>query len=81
MILCNSWNEYVDLYKYYKGESCGKDIKSFTGLLGNVLPKDATIKNLVFDDFHLSCDLILWNGATGTKLAFLAKGGCVSDRT
>lgn len=64
-----SWDKYVSLFTTYTGEASGMDYKS--SMIGCVLPKMATIKNLKYDDFHLSCDVVLFDGMITKKLAYL----------
>ncbi|MDD2477183.1 MAG: hypothetical protein PHI32_14900 [Dysgonamonadaceae bacterium] len=64
-----SWDEYISLYTTYSGEASGRDYKS--SMMGCVLPKMATIKNLKYNDFHLSCEVVLFNGMITKKLAYL----------
>lgn len=45
--------------------------KAKTPLLGCSIPRMVKIINLKYDDFHLSCDLKLWNGQNDGKLAYL----------
>lgn len=71
-----SWEEYCDLYKNYNGEAVrDEDIKYKdvygTLLRGCQLPKNATIVNLKVDDFHLTCDMDLWDGTPHYKLAYV----------
>lgn len=64
---CNNWNEYVSLYENYDGEAVGQHNGTMNGY---VLPKLATIKKLTHDDFHLQCELKLWNGLKEMKLSY-----------
>jgi len=43
-------------------------------MMGCVLPKMATIKNLKYDDFHLSCEVVKFDGTITKKLAYLING-------
>lgn len=39
-------------------------------MIGNTIPKSVDISNLIYDEYHLSCDI--WNGMFKTKkLAYL----------
>lgn len=67
----NSWREYVELFEFYYGEASGVDYKS--SMAGNVLPSNSVIKNIKYDDFHLSCDIITSDGKISKKLAYLIK--------
>ena len=71
-----SWEEYCDLYRNYTGEAIRdedvnyKDVYN-TFFRGCLLPKRATIKNVKIDDFHLTCDMNLWNGTPYYKFAYI----------
>ena len=47
----NSWDEYVELIK------SGKYKLVFGTLEGCILPRNAKVKDLIYDDYHLSCDM------------------------
>ena len=71
-----SWEEYCDLYRNYTGEAIRDEDVNYknvynTFLRGCLLPKRATIKNLKIDNFHLTCDMNLWNGTPHYKLAYI----------
>jgi hypothetical protein len=67
-----SWEEYCDLYRNYNGTPVGDKYNCvFNGMSGFVLPKNAEIIELKIDDFHLTCDLNLWNGTPHYKLAYV----------
>lgn len=71
-----SWEEYCNLYRNYDGEAVRdenvkyKDVYG-TLLKGCLLPKNATIMGLKVDDFHLTCDMTLWDGTPHYKLAYV----------
>jgi hypothetical protein len=68
----SSWEEYCDLYRNYDGTPVGDKYKCvYNEMQGYVLPKNATILGLHIDDFHLTCDLNLWNEAPHYKLAYI----------
>lgn len=68
----SSWEEYCDLYRNYNGTPVGDKYKCvYNQLSGYVLPKNAMIMNLKIDDFHLTCDLNLWDGTPHYKLAYI----------
>lgn len=64
---CNNWNEYVFLFENYDGDAVGQYNSTMNGY---VLPKFAIINKLTYDDFHLYCELNLWNGLKETKLSY-----------
>lgn len=67
-----SWEEYCDLYRNYNGNHVGDEYKCvYNQLFGYVLPRNATIINLKVDDFHLTCDMTLWDGTPHYKLAYV----------
>lgn len=70
IVEANSWKEYVSIYENYDGNYVDK-FKVKTQLLGYSIPRMVKIMNLKYNDFHLSCDLILWNGQNEGKLAYL----------
>jgi len=48
----DSWDEYIELIKSEK-------YKLVNGTMdGCILPRSAKVENLIFDDFHLSCDVL-----------------------
>lgn len=71
-----SWEEYCNLYRNYAGEAVRdenvkyKDVYG-TLLKGCLLPKNATIMGLKIDDFHLTCDMNLWDETPQYKLAYV----------
>ena len=73
-----SWNEYCDLYRNYNGEAVrDEDVKYKdvfgTLLRGCLLPKNAIIISLKIDDFHLTCNMNLWDGTPQYKLAYIVE--------
>lgn len=71
VIEVESWKEYCNLYTYYNGDYVGDKYKSYGMLSGCVLPKNATISNLKFDEFHLRCQVKLYNNNIQHKLAYI----------
>jgi len=70
----SSWEEYCNLYKNYNGDPVGDKYKCvFNQMIGYTLPKNATIVDLKIDDFHLTCDMKLWNGYPEYKLVFIVE--------
>lgn len=70
IIEVNSWEDYCKAFSTYDGDYIDK-FKALTPLMGCSIPKNAQIKNLKYDDFHLSCEVVLYNGLIDTKLAYL----------
>lgn len=73
IIEVDNWNEYISLFTDYDGEALGNYKPIFGNMVGCVIPKMATLLNLKYDDFHLSCDIKKWNNDFGKKLAYLIK--------
>jgi len=70
IIKTDSWEDYISLYNRYSGDTAG----NYNGtLLGYSLPKNAHINSLKYDDFHLRCNLTLFNNEDILKLAYLVK--------
>lgn len=70
VIEADSWEEYCKAFEEYKGEPVG--FKSLTKMIGDTIPKAVDITNLIYDEYHLSCDI--WNGMFKTKkLAYLCE--------
>lgn len=74
----DSWEDYCNLYRNYNGEAIRDEDVKFkdvynTLLKGCVLPKNANIVSLKIDDFHLTCDLDLWNGTPSHKLVYVVE--------
>ena len=67
----DSWKEYCKIYIDYDSKMYPKEVKSLTSLKGKSVPKNAKIENLEYDDFHLKCDIIKFNGIKDIKLAYL----------
>lgn len=76
-----SWEEYCDLYKNYDGNTVyeadirtkRKYINVYNNLEGCILPKNATIIKLKIDDYHLTCDMNLWDGKPSLKFAYIVE--------
>jgi len=67
VIEVDSWEEYIQEIK--DGESVSR--KCVIGNLhGKTIPSDAIVSNLVYDDFHLSYDIINRFGFWSKKLAY-----------
>jgi hypothetical protein len=72
VLVVPSWQEYVSLFTDYDGKANGRDYKTLhNDLMGCVMPNTATINELKYDDFHLTCHFNLFNGMEETKLGFL----------
>lgn len=64
----NSWEDYCKAFQKYKGDSVG--FKSLTLMKGETLQRNCSITNFMYDEFHLSCDIL--KGKIRTKrLAYL----------
>jgi hypothetical protein len=71
VIEVESWDEYLDEIKEYK---CVSRLDMFYNLNGCTLPKNCRIDKLVYDDFHLSCDVYsFYNNMKTKKLAYKAE--------
>lgn len=55
VVKAESWEEYVTAYNNYNGEL--KVFNSLTGIYGASIPANREIKELKYDDFHLSCKI------------------------
>ena len=67
VIEINSWEDYIQEIKDAKAVSR----KSILGNLhGNTIQSDSKTQNLIYDDFHLSCDIINRFGIMSKKLAY-----------
>lgn len=75
VIEMNSWQEYVELFTTYDGNSTS-NIFSLTGLDGNILPRQVDITDLEHDEFHLQCTIVNYKGEISKKLAYLVKREC-----
>lgn len=64
------WDNYVD---EIKDGLCIDRISIIGHLWGVSMPREVTIVNFKSDDFHLSCDFILWNGTMNKRLAYRIK--------
>jgi hypothetical protein len=71
VIEIDTWKEYCDLYTYYNGDYVGDKYMSYGLLSGCVLPKNAEISELEYNEFHLKCKLKLYNGNIQYKLAYI----------
>mgnify|MGYP000883425902 CR=1 FL=1 len=69
----SSWQNYINLFEYYDGIANGKDLKCLTPMYGSVMPNKAMIVGLEYDEFHLKCELKLWNNMNEIKLAYLVR--------
>jgi hypothetical protein len=48
--------------------------KAYLGIMyGVIIPRNCTIENLVYNDYHLSCDITTYNGFKSKKLLYLVK--------
>ena len=66
IITYSSWEKYISLYTHYDG----KADRPINGTMwGRVLPYNAKIKNLVYNNEQLSCDIVLFNQQIKTRFA------------
>jgi hypothetical protein len=61
----SSWNEYVKLIKEQRYENRNGTMD------GCILPRNTSIDNLIYDDYHLSCDVITAVNTKIIKFAYL----------
>ena len=73
VIEVNSWNDYVEEIKT-KRTVCRKSCLGY--LFGVSIPRNATIENLIYDDFHLSCDVINYEGQITKLFSYLIVDEC-----
>jgi len=67
VIEVENWEDYVNEIK----ENISVFRKSILGCLsGYTIPKKSEISNIIYDDFHLSCDIYNSAGAKSKKLAY-----------
>lgn len=72
VIEVNGWGEYIA--EIMDGKTVErKDI--IGNLHGNTIPKNASVHNLIYDDFHLSYDIHNKFGIWGKKFAYKVRGG------
>lgn len=69
IIECSSWYDYVQTYKQYNPVKPSDYYKST--LLGFTLPKMAKIVDLKFNDYQLSCNIILYDTTKRQRFAQL----------
>jgi len=64
------WEDYINEIKLAKSVSRNSIIGN---LHGNTIPHDSKVENLVYDDFHLNCDVINRYGIMSKKLAYMIR--------
>jgi hypothetical protein len=64
----DNWYDFVNEIKEGKTVIRNSIIGS---LHGSTIPRESKIKNLWYDDFHLSCDIYNYHGIKTRKLAYL----------
>ncbi|MDD4779070.1 MAG: hypothetical protein PHT02_00505 [Tissierellia bacterium] len=67
VIEVESWKDYIEEIKSAKTVIRNSVIGA---LHGATIPKEAKIENLIYDDFHLKCEVINWLGIRSIKLAY-----------
>lgn len=65
IIEIESWDEYINEIKE------GKSIFRHGSMHGETISPKSTMENLIFDDFHLSCDIINFVGMKSKLLAYM----------
>lgn len=68
IVEANSWADYCKVFQEYIGDSV--EFKSLTLMKGDTIPKNCSVTNLTYDEFHLSCDIMKYEIRT-KKLAYL----------
>lgn len=68
IVEANSWEEYCNAFEEYIGDSV--EFKSLTLMKGDTIQKSCSITYLMYDEFHLSCDIMKYEIRT-KKLAYL----------
>jgi hypothetical protein len=63
----DSWDKYIQEIKDAKAVYRSSIIGS---LHGNTIQSDSKVKNLIYDEFHLSCDVYNRFGIMSKKLAY-----------
>ena len=70
IIEVDSWYQYINHYINYKGEATGDYNNSI--YRGYVLPKNAKIDSLKYDDNKLMCTITCWNNNKIIRLACIS---------
>lgn len=68
IVEANSWKDYCKAFQEYIGDSV--EFKSLTLMKGDTIQKKCSITNFIYDEFHLSCDILKGKIRT-KKLAYL----------
>lgn len=68
IVEANSWADYCKAFQEYIGDSV--EFKSLTLMKGVTIPKNCSVTNLIYDEFHLSCDIMKYE-IRAKKLAYL----------
>lgn len=68
VVAYDSWEKYCQLYDNYDGNAT--DILNGT-LIGCVLPKDAKITGLEYNNYHLQCFIKLYDDTWCKRFAYL----------
>lgn len=67
VIEVESWEDFINEIKEAKTVIRNSYIGNMEG---TTLPRESKIENLVYDDFHLSCNVLNWLGHKSKKLVF-----------
>ena len=70
IIEVDSWDEYI---KEIKEAKCVLRMAILGVMQGCTIPKNAQVLDLKYDDAHLSCDVIGYEGKLGKKLAYVIR--------
>ena len=70
VIEIESWDDFINEVKEAK---CIIRSAYLGGMYGNTIPRSAKVENLIYDDFHLTCDVYNYAGQKTKKLAYIIK--------
>lgn len=68
VIEVETWESYID--EILEAKTVIRQ-SLYGNLHGNTIPRGAKIRNMVYDDFHLRCDIYSATGMKTKKLAYL----------
>lgn len=75
VIEVDEWDFYTRIFDEYNPNLYPIQFESIIGnVWGGCVPKHAKITHLEYDDYHLKCDMRLYNGFRQTKLAYRVEG-------
>lgn len=70
VIEVESWETFVNEIKEKKTITRNSCLGS---LYGCTIPRESKVENLIYDEFHLSCDVYNYRGNKTKKLVYLVK--------